>query len=337
MQEDEKSGKALTLLFPQAKVYAVGDLLDFIAVARHPCEHHLTTAPRTSSFYGKWSIDIEDAVEIPAHEQSGIYGAVTDYTQTISMQEALTHHPSGSVCHACVEERKKTKSYLIERLLEAVNEKKFKLWDSYGGKVVAPPSDHSANAFAHPPSTPYVHRDNCRPVYNTAEWWAKMSCIYKADLIEFCSDEKIFVEFEGETAQAAAEKAAAEKAAAEKAAAEKAAAEKAEAAGKALVATVEKALLPIQALADKIAEALPTAMAPVTPGTGAEETKSVSVTEETKEEKSDRLKKRRSELIQNGVPNFNKVIAEEEKLSISRIKQLLAHKAKSKIQNLWAS
>ena len=100
---------------------------------------------------------------------------------------------------------------------------------------------------------------------------------------------------------------------------------------------MEKALLPIQALADKIAEALPTAMAPVTPGTGAEETKSVSVTEETKEEKSDRLKKRRSELIQNGVPNFNKVIAEEEKLSISRIKQLLAHKAKSKIQNLWAS
>jgi predicted DNA-binding transcriptional regulator AlpA len=126
------------------------------------------------------------------------------------------------------------KNYLIERLLEAVVEKKFELRDVYLEKVVAPPINIASGSteispdspkqslvkslwrflnktFTRPPEpafvsvletpSPHVIRSYSRPVYKTDLWWARMTYILKRDLVEFCSGQCIRVKFEAKGEQ----------------------------------------------------------------------------------------------------------------------------------------
>ena len=128
------------------------------------------------------------------------------------------------------EYRKEYKAYLIERLLEAVVGRQFELWDTYLGKVVAPPVGRPSSQskvlvasqkpsatksfwrllnqkFSRPPelafiqalAKPAIAKNNIhpRPVYKDNLWWAKMTCILKPDLVKFCNAERFIVTFEG--------------------------------------------------------------------------------------------------------------------------------------------
>lgn len=195
--EANEFGYPLTLQFPDAKMYAVIDVLNFISGARYPCKHSLTTAPKQALFYSsKWSNDVEDSVEQPTHEHMASPVPGAELVQAVRMQDVFYNIQFSDVCEWCAGEREKTNNNLIERLLEAVNERMFELWDSFGGKATVPPVRSSTNEHEFTYKVPYVHRSNSREIYKTPEWWARMGYIYKPGLIKFCEREMICAQFE---------------------------------------------------------------------------------------------------------------------------------------------
>ena len=261
MREDDESECLHTLKLLSAKAYAVDDVLTLISEVVHPCNHHLNTIKMIPFPSGKWSNDIDECrqatSENPTSDQTNCQDTTLEQESSASQnedivptviqsdqipetykQEAMTSSQSGdSVCDQCAEDRKNYKTYLIERLLEAVAEKKVELRDTYLQKVVAPPiiDDSSSTqvpadslkqspdkafrlylseTYSPPQTSPQepsfmrvlaepaiatrTYRSNTRPVYKTAFWWAKTTYILRPDLIRFCSGESIYVKFEGE-------------------------------------------------------------------------------------------------------------------------------------------
>lgn len=130
------------------------------------------------------------------------------------------------------EARNEFRVYLTERLLKAVVEGKFELWDLYLSKVVAPPvkdtinstkvledskKQSPINAFWRfltetfsPPEPSFIKASSKPPVvpqtfrpqhYRENFWWTKMTSILKPDLVKFCQGERFSVIFEGDENQ----------------------------------------------------------------------------------------------------------------------------------------
>ena len=170
MQADDNFEYRYTVIFPEANAYSVDDILNFISAV----EHHLDS--------DKWDDDARNEFKLD----------------------------------------------LIERLLGAVIDKKFELWNSYLNKVVPPPIQSSRSspkglsdssepspikrfwkfliksfsrpiepvllqASENPTSIPHGHQS--RQSYKNDFWWARLTFIYKSDLIKFCQGQKIRATF----------------------------------------------------------------------------------------------------------------------------------------------
>ena len=128
--------------------------------------------------------------------------------------------------------RNEFKANLINRLLKSVIEGEFELWNMSLNKVMAPPlqiksesiTDRGEKEFASPinvflnylfkkfarPTTPnfekILNQSNGKKLpqinptreYKTNFWWARMTFIYRADLIKFCKAQRINANFETE-------------------------------------------------------------------------------------------------------------------------------------------
>ena len=172
-EDDDNFEYRYTVIFPNAKTYSVDDILNFISAV----EHHLDS--------NEWN------------------------------EEA----------------RNVFKEELIERLLKSVVERKFELWDISLNRVAAPPANESSKStnvlsnsrklspvkaslqflsktFSRPPEPDFIkalenpptvsHIRRSRQDYKTTFWWARMTFIYKSDLVKFCRYQRILATFEDE-------------------------------------------------------------------------------------------------------------------------------------------
>lgn len=197
MKNHQPSECPFILHFPYAEAYNVEDVIDFITTARHPCIHPSTQQFSIHSFSQKWGSNNESqpSEAQPSVAETSLYA---DQTPLISMADASWYRQNVRPCPHCANDRSLTKAYLIQRLLQAVEEKKFELWSAYQGQVLIPP----LNPYTQDPDArqrlPASHRSNPRPMYSIPEFWAAFGVIYRADLLTFCAGEKIAVQFEGQ-------------------------------------------------------------------------------------------------------------------------------------------
>lgn len=312
----KKFGCPFILLFPYAEVYNVGDVIDFISVAKSfTCEHYSSVPFRRPSVPSKWSSDDDKSFSEPLNNEHSQH---TEVVPVISMSAAFAKLRSGDVCGKCAYDKEQTKRYLMERILNACNEKKIELWGSFGGKVRVP----HARSFTPNLNDPfYKVQGDPQALYNSLKFWVRMGNIYKGDLIRFCEDEKICVEFEGGDAHMNENNADSPS--------------RDDDIQRVPMVELKETLKSIHDVISKFAEALPTSsIAPDLPVAEVDGTISNLEVNETKDEKVDRLKKRKAELKKKGVRNFNQTLAKEENLSISRIKQLLNFST-NKPNNNW--
>lgn len=197
MKTPQSSECPFILHFPYAETYNVEDVIDFITIARHPCIHPTTQQLSTPGFLQKWGSNSDSQhLEIKSSiVNTSVYG---DQIPLIDMADASWYRQNVSPCPHCANDRALTKAYLIQCILQAVEEEKFKLWSDYQGQVLIPP----INPYTKDPDArqrlPVAHRSNPRPMYSTPESWAAFGLIYRADLLTFCAGEKIAVQFDGE-------------------------------------------------------------------------------------------------------------------------------------------
>lgn len=229
MQNEYEHDYRYTLIFPSAQTYAVDDVLRFMAVGAYLHTHpqHVEPAPlRPWLGNGKEANDNFDTLgrEAPPKIHAQGLGQPDPQTSQANYQLYLTFVQNH-------------KLYLIDRLLKAVKEKKFELWNSAGDKVLEPPDLSSPKSQAETPTmisadaladilnrrTPLVNEgaltsqpvpqhsqfatalgnmpSNHRPVYRTPLWWATMGFMFRKDLIRFCNDERIEAVFESQIPQ----------------------------------------------------------------------------------------------------------------------------------------
>lgn len=219
MSEAHQAVYRHSLLFPSAKAYSVADVLTFMSAAEYPCNHE-TVEKSTPSSSGL-SVGVEQFVNQSAGN--------TEVESLVRYYLGFQFSQPG--CNHCAQARSAHQVYLIDRLLEAVVLGLFELRDTDSIKVNPAPTEVLSDVQAHSiagkssriqafksiaqkifyrPSMPSfiraieqsakikpsISNRPTRLAYRTRHWWAKMSGIFKDDLITFCAREKIHVSFE---------------------------------------------------------------------------------------------------------------------------------------------
>ncbi len=219
MSEAHQAVYRYSLAFPSAKAFSVDDVLTFMSAVEYPCNHKIAEKCTPSS--PQRSVEVEQFVNQPASNPD---------------EKSLVRYYLGfqfgqPVCNHCIKARNAHHAYLINRLLDAVTSGLFELRDTDSIKVNPAPTEVLSDAqtpsiagksspiqafksiaqqIFYRPSTPsfiraieqsakikpsIINRPT-RLAYRTRHWWAKMSSIFKDDLITFCAREKIHVSFE---------------------------------------------------------------------------------------------------------------------------------------------
>lgn len=266
--------------------------------------------------------EYRQAIKLPAPDSFALFPLSNAYfvgyiLKVLSMSTypcTPDHHSdqtSNLVCNQCSEFRGKYEKYLIRRLYEAVVNGEFELWNSDLKFVEAPPV-------------------NPNPAGNDLWWWMMVSHIYKSDLSKFCKSERIYVKFDGENEQ------------------------NSEYSGNHVVsakkennANLNECISPsaanqqAQDAGNGIQDAWAGHVDQTTLNKNVENLKveaPESSVKEAKEDRVARLKKRKSALKAQGVRCYLKTLAEEEGISVPRIKQLVSEKKQqSKGSISWVS
>lgn len=171
-----------TVIFPPAKAFAVDDVLNFLAAAVKN-DNHTNALERLPPFPGNWgeyAVDI--TVEIDSKKKMS---ADVDQSPKTILNASEKSRLKSDTSEYEKMEFSDYKGYLSDRLLKAVKQGKFELWNWGGDKVIEPPGTSDVQAD---------HQRN----YQTKFWWAKMASIRKSDLVSFCAAEKIRVIFESD-------------------------------------------------------------------------------------------------------------------------------------------
>lgn len=221
MQVNNEFEGRFTLIFPSAKTYAVNNILELISEAayRHDCVDHVE---KNSFFYGKWEDDVDEchqiSVQMPTSNLTADQVTITELKNYKNPNEGIELPVSKQTTQELNKKRilDDYKTYLLDRLLKAVTEGMFELWDWTGCRVIAPPTSSSTEVLGVPrkplsfdtieailnntesATISNTLRTNRLPVYKTVFWWATMAFISKTDLIKFCKGERIHVIFEDE-------------------------------------------------------------------------------------------------------------------------------------------
>ncbi|WP_157979438.1 hypothetical protein [Rhodoferax ferrireducens] len=216
------------LEFPTAKYYAGSDVLQIMANAIYCSNLSDRRSEKPKPFYsGKWTTDNVS----PATD-----GVTSDKQREKSESNFSEAEHNAHLAHQN-EAIRGLQFYLSDRLLKAVINGKFELWDASNTTVSPPPREpktqhtevhdpsrtllsgdamvdildettllvqdveQNANSLFRPAINPvHLPLDSSRTIaaYKTAYWWATMSTISKSDLVRFCKDERIKAWFEGE-------------------------------------------------------------------------------------------------------------------------------------------
>jgi hypothetical protein len=183
MQDKDNVERPYTLIFPEAKAYAVDDVLNFILAVECPCDPDRTN--NNAEYRNEFK-----AYLIERLLKSVIEGKFELWDSYLKKVVAPPIKNSGRSTEVLAESLKPS----------PVNT----FWQFLSKTFSRPPEPSFIQALENPAIVP--HNRISRIGYKEDLWWARMTSILKPDLVKFCNDERILVTFEGEGEQAIAPK-----------------------------------------------------------------------------------------------------------------------------------